>query len=73
MADRVERVGNTVRRPMDYWSPAVHDLLRYLASIDFPAPRVLRAEDSVETLTWIDGETGPDGWAKVVPESGLRR
>jgi aminoglycoside phosphotransferase (APT) family kinase protein len=58
---------------MDYWSPAVHDLLRYLESIDFPAPRVLRAEDGVETLTWIDGESGPDGWVKVVPESGLRR
>ena len=58
---------------MEYWSPAVHDLLRYLESIDFPAPRVLRAEEGVETLTWIEGEAGPNGWAKVVPESGLRR
>jgi len=58
---------------MEYWSPAVHDLLRFLESVDFPAPRVLRAEEGVETLTWIDGETGPGGWAKVVPESGLRR
>jgi aminoglycoside phosphotransferase (APT) family kinase protein len=73
VADRVERRGNTVRRPVEYWSPAVHDLLRYLESVDFPAPRVLRAEGGVETLTWIDGESGPDGWAKVVPESGLRR
>jgi aminoglycoside phosphotransferase (APT) family kinase protein len=24
-------------------------------------------------LTWIEGESGPDGWAKVVPEDGLRR
>jgi len=22
---------------------------------------------------WIDGESGPAGWAKVIPESGLRR
>jgi hypothetical protein len=67
------RAGNTVRRPMEYWSPAVHDLLRYLESVDFPAPRVLHAEDGIETLTWIEGESGSDGWAKVVPESGLRR
>jgi hypothetical protein len=73
MTDRVERVGNTVRRPTEYWSPAVHGLLRYLESIDFPAPRVLRAESGVETLTWLDGEAGPHGWARVVPESGLRR
>jgi hypothetical protein len=73
VTDRVERVGNTVRRPVDYWSPAVHDLLRYLERIDFPAPRLLRAEHSVETLTWIDGESGPDAWAKVVPQAGLRR
>src|SRR5258708_106002 len=73
MTGRGERVGNTVRRPMNYWSPSVHDLLRYLESIDFPAPRLLRAEGGAETLTWIDGEAGPDGWAKVVPESGLRR
>jgi len=63
VTDRVERVGNTVRRPMNYWSPAVHDLLRYLERIDFPAPRLLRAEHGVETLTWIDGESGPDAWA----------
>lgn len=73
MTDRVERDGNAVRRPADYWSPAVHDLLRYLESADFPAPRVLGTEDGVETLTWIDGESGPVGWAKVVPEAGLRR
>jgi hypothetical protein len=70
---QVERVGNTVRRPMDYWSLAVHDLLRFLESADFPAPRVLRAEDGVETVSWIDGESGPGGWAKFVPEAGLRR
>jgi aminoglycoside phosphotransferase (APT) family kinase protein len=58
---------------MNYWSPAVHGLLRHLEGIDFPAPRVLGTEDSIETLTWIDGESGPDGWVKVVPESGLRR
>jgi hypothetical protein len=58
---------------MEYWSPAVHHLLRYLEGIDFPALRVLRAEGAIETLTWIEGESGPGGWTNVVPESGLRR
>src|SRR5690348_18474411 len=74
-------MGNTVRRPAAYWSPAVHGLLRYLESACFPAPRVLPAstgdgdsasQPGTETLTWIDGESGADGWAKV-PETGLQR
>jgi aminoglycoside phosphotransferase (APT) family kinase protein len=73
MAGRVEQAGNTVRRPMGYWSPAVHELLRYLESTDFPAPRVLQTDGDTEVLTWIDGEAGPASWAKVVSEAGLRR
>jgi Phosphotransferase enzyme family len=70
---RVERVGSTVRRPSAFWSPAVHDLLRHLETVGFPAPRLLDASDDVEILTWIHGESGPDGWGKVVPDSGLRQ
>lgn len=70
---RVVRVGNTVRRPSAFWSAAMHDLLRYLETTDFPAPRVIESGDGSEVLTWIDGEAGPAGWAKVVPDSGLRR
>ncbi len=73
MTSRVTHAGNTVRRPAAFWSPAVHDLLRHLAATGFPAPRVLRTESDVEVLTWIDGQSGPCGWAKVVPEPGLRR
>lgn len=73
MTGRIERVGNTVRRPMEFWSPAVHDLLRYLDEVDFPAPRVIESEGDFEVLTWIEGESGPAAWAKVVPEAGLRR
>jgi len=58
---------------MGFWSPAVHDLLRYLERTGFPAPRLLDSDGDIEVLTWIDGESGADGWAKVVPESGLRR
>jgi hypothetical protein len=68
---RVERDGGTVRRPAAFWSPAVHRLLRYLESVGFPAPRLVRAGSDVEVLTWIDGESGPAGWARIVPEAGL--
>jgi aminoglycoside phosphotransferase (APT) family kinase protein len=73
MTSRVERIGSVVRRPTAFWSPAVHDLLRQLEAIDFPAPRVITVESEVEVLSWIEGESGADGWAKVVPEPGLRR
>ena len=37
-----------------------------------PGPHPLGTEDDRELLTWIDGESGSAGWAKIVPESGLR-
>lgn len=50
----------------------MHALLSYLQEIDFPyAPRVLGIEDGTEILTYLPGESGPDGWAKVVDEAGL--
>jgi phosphotransferase family enzyme len=70
---RVQRTGDVVRRPAEFWSPAVHDLLRHLQAAGFPAPRPLRLEREQELLTWIEGESGPRGWAKIVPEAGLRR
>jgi hypothetical protein len=70
---RVRRAGATVRRPTAFWSPAVHDLLRHLEAAGFPASRLLGAGDGQETLSWIPGESGPHGWAKIVPEAGLRR
>ena len=73
MSGRVQRTGTFVRRPAEFWSPAVHGLLRHLESAGFPAPRTLGIAGGRELLTWIDGESGPAGWAKIVPESGLRR
>jgi aminoglycoside phosphotransferase (APT) family kinase protein len=70
--NRVRRIGETVHRPTAFWSPAVHGLLSYLELADFPAPRVLAVEDDTEVLSWIDGDSGPTAWAKVVPENGLR-
>jgi hypothetical protein len=69
---RVRREGDVVRRPAAFWSPAVHDLLRHLEAVGFPAPRLIRAESDEEVLSWIDGESGASGWAKIVPEAGLR-
>ncbi len=33
----VERIGDTVRRPVNRWTPAVHGLLKYLEEKDFTA------------------------------------
>jgi hypothetical protein len=58
---------------MAFWSSAVHDLLCYLEAIDFPTPRLIDEDGAVEVLAWIEGTSGPEGFARVVPESGLRR
>jgi Phosphotransferase enzyme family len=70
---RIRRAGDTVRRPAEFWSPAVHGLLRHLEAVGFPSPRVLGTDSHTEVLTRIEGDSGTDGWAKVVPEDGLRR
>ena len=63
----IVRVGNTVHRPTNYWTPAVHDVLNYLESINFKySPRVLGFdEQGREILTFMEGESGKEGWYKV--------
>lgn len=73
MTGRIRRDGDVVRRPMAFWSTAVHELLDHLEKARFPAPRLLGVEDGMEVLGWIEGESGSDGWAKIVPEDGLHR
>lgn len=53
----VLRIGNTVRRPVGPWSPAVHSFLAYLESVGFDgAPRVLGVDDQGrEVLEYIPG------------------
>ncbi|MEV4279103.1 aminoglycoside phosphotransferase family protein [Actinoplanes xinjiangensis] len=70
---RVIRIGDTVRRPMHPWSPTVHELLHHLERTGFEyAPRVLGIDEADrEVLTWLDGESGGDAWAKVVTDDGL--
>jgi hypothetical protein len=69
----VVRIGDTVRRPVQPWTPAVHGLLRHLESVGFPySPRVLGIDDEGrEVLTYLEGESGADGLAKVVDDRGL--
>ena len=69
----VERIGDTVRRPVNRWTPAVHGLLQYLEDKDFQCvPRFLRVDDEYETLSWIEGEAGTRPWPEVLrTDSGL--
>jgi len=70
---RVVRCGDTVRRPTYEWSGSVHDLLGFLEQRGFKhAPRFLGFDDDGrEVLSFLSGEAGAAGWAKVVPPEGL--
>ena len=50
MTSRIQRAGASVSRPAEFWSPAVHGLLRHLEAAGFPAPRPLGIEPQA---TWI--------------------
>lgn len=51
-------VGDTVRKPVGRWTPAVHALLRHLENVGFDgAPRVLGIDDSGrEILTYLPSD-----------------
>lgn len=54
---RIVRLGNTVRRPVGYWTPAVHALLNHLERVGFTgSPRVVGVDSEYETLTFVDGD-----------------
>ena len=71
----VVRIGNTVHRPAGWWTPAVHELLKYLESVGFKySPKVLGFDDQGrEILTFIEGESGKDGWQKIINDDGLKK
>jgi HAD superfamily hydrolase (TIGR01662 family) len=57
------RQGNVIVRDTGSWTPSVHDLLRHLEEVDFPAPRIVGSgldENDRETLTYIPGDVGWD-------------
>lgn len=70
----IVRIGDTVHRPVERWTPAVHGLLRHLEAVGFDAsPRVLGIDrDRREILSFIPGQSGARSWAHVVPDDGLR-
>jgi hypothetical protein len=70
----IMHIGDTVHRPISWWTPAVHELLKYLESINFKySPRVLSFdEQGREILTFMDGESGKEGWYKIHSEKGLQ-
>jgi len=53
----------------------VHELLKYLESVNFPhSPRVLGFDtEGREVLTYIEGESGKEGWKKIITDDGLRK
>jgi hypothetical protein len=71
----ITRIGNTVHRPTNWWTLAVHELLKYLEKVGFKySPRVLGFDDqNREILSFIDGESGKDGWTKIITDNGLRK
>lgn len=66
------RVGDTVRRTSERWSPAVLDLLQHVEREGFTgAPRALGFdEQGREILTYIDGEVGRS--TEFIPDQGGR-
>lgn len=71
----IVRIGDQVHRPTEFWTPAVHDLLKYLESIDFPfSPRVFGFDDKGrEVLSYLDGDSGKAGWYQIHSDEGLRK
>lgn len=71
---QIVRIGKTVHRPTSWWTPAVHDVLNYLESVDFKySPRVLGFDDEGrEILSFMEGESGKEGWYKIHSNKGLQ-
>jgi len=64
------RAGDTVRRPTGPWTPAVHELLEFLADAGLPhVPRVLGTDDQGrEVLTYLPGRVVPIGTEDLTDE-----
>ncbi|MFJ8017859.1 phosphotransferase [Streptomyces sp. NPDC096339] len=59
----VRRVGETIRRPVRDFTPAVHALLNHLESVGFDkAPRALGIEGRDEVLSLLHGEPAFKPW-----------
>jgi len=68
MVSTVVRVGDTVRRPVERWSNAVHGVLGHLETVGFDgAPALLGIDDHHrEILSWIPGTQAFRPWPGVL-------
>jgi len=73
VAASVRRVGNTVRKPAGFWTPAVDALLAHLTAAGFAgAPRALGRDDqNRQVLEYIPGQLAHD--LPPLDASGLHR
>ena len=71
----IVRVGDTVRRPAGWWTPAVQILLQHLQDVGFPyAPRPGGIDSQGrEVVSHIPGDSGAIGWYRIHSDQGLRR
>lgn len=70
----VTRIGDTVHRPVNRWTPAIHTFLGHLERVGFSGvPRVLGFDESGrEILSFISGEVGMRPWPDILlQERGL--
>ena len=69
----ITRIGNTVHRPTQWWTPSVHHLLNYLEEVGFSySPRVMGFDNQGrEVLSYIEGDSGKEGWLKILSDEGL--
>lgn len=62
-----------VVRPSGVWSPTVHDFLRHLRGKGLDCvPGPIEIDGDVERLSFIDGDSGGDGWKHQHSDAGLR-
>ncbi len=69
----IELTAETVTRPAGPHSPTVHSFLRHLRAKGLDCvPEPVSLEGQTETLRFIEGESGGDGWKHQHDERGLR-
>ena len=66
----VVKIGDTVHRKVNEWTPAVHQLLKHLEVLKFEGvPRVLGMDmEGREILSFLDGEAGYFDSTRTVPD-----
>ena len=69
----IELTSETVARPAGPHTPTVHSFLRHLHEKGLDCvPEPVSLDDETETLRFIEGESGGDGWKNQHDEQGLR-